>query len=137
MTSPRLLIAMLMLFVLAQVICNFMEGNQMIHAAEGEDISEAWEFTQTTSVDTLGTAITWIDKPIDFMKKVFAFDYNMFYDVYVGYTETTCTAAGGAWQSDSTCKFANDFTIIRYLLMCIGIIMWVELALVLRRLTLG
>lgn len=137
MSSPRLLIALFVFFVLAQVICNFYEGNQMLYAIN-TDLEDASSHTYTTSTDTTGTSITWIDKTIDFCEKVFAFDYSMFYDTYTGYTQTTCVSADGAWQSDSsTCRFTNDFTIVRYVLLCFGIVMWIELALVLRRLILG
>ena len=138
--STRLLIGVLFFYVLAQVICNIMEGESYIVTEDNQaEIVSMTDYSETTTTEAAtGGVVSFFDKSWTFISQLVFFDYALFYDIETGYTSATCATAGGTWQSgDSTCKIANQFTIIRILLMCIGVLIIIEVFLIGRRLTLG
>ena len=119
--STRLFIGILTFYILAQVICNFMEGNNMVTNANIIEAQENLEHQHTTTIDTGGTEGSFISKSVTFITKVVFFDYSMFYDI---------DPVTGA-------KTSNGFVIIRYLLIAIGVVMLIELAITFRKALLG
>ena len=84
------------------------------------DMTYMSQYSQTKSTDTAGnTADFWNigANTLGVIGKVVTFDYSLFYDV------DTVTGV----------KTANDFTIFRYILIAIGIVMVIEMVIVLRQ----
>ncbi len=133
--STRLFIGIITFFILAQVICNFVEGNSFLTGANVADIQAATNHTYTTTASSSGTGVSFVDKTVDFFDKLLFFDYSIFKDVDYSTTEAACAAIGGEWDSTiSACKTANDFAILRYMFIAIGLVMWIELAIVFKNL---
>lgn len=108
-----------MFYVLAQVICNFIDGTAMYTSANVADLSNATESSITTSTDSSGTPAQFISMGTGFFStigKIVFFDYTIFRN------------------TDGT---ANDWVILRYLLICIGIAIMVEMAIVFRQIIAG
>ena len=119
MISSRLFIGMIMFYIMAQLICNLVEGQSMVYGVS-TDMTSGTQYQQTTSTDTSGNkADFWTmgANTLSLIGKVVTFEYSLFYDV---------DPATGAVT-------ANDFSIIRYLLIAIGIVMVIELVIVLRQ----
>jgi hypothetical protein len=112
--SSKILIGMLMFYVICQVVCNFVGGNAMVTAANVADINNASSTSVTTSSDTSGTPAQYVTMGQSFFAaigKIAFFDYTVFRN------------------TDGT---ANEWVIIRYLLICIGIAILIEIAVVFR-----
>jgi hypothetical protein len=124
MGSPKLLIALIWIFILTQLFCNWFEDDTMY---TGTNISATDNTTQhylTSSTDTTGTPASFVSVTSaiwTFCSKLFLFDYSIFYD----YDPVTAT------------KTANFLALLQYLLIAIGVVMWVDLAITTRRLILG
>ncbi len=124
MNNPRMLISFLFLFTISQLVCNMFEGNEMYANMNISSADNATEFTTTTMGDSGGGTSTLVSAGNSiwhFMSKLLFFDYTIFYNV----------------DSVSGEKTANDFSIFRYLLICMGIVMWIDLALTLRKVIAG
>lgn len=119
--STRLWIGIITFYILAQIICNFVEGNNMVTDANIIEAQENLAHQHTTTVDTEGTSDSFISKAKDFITKIVFFDYSMFYDI---------DPASGE-------KTANNFVIIRYLLIAIGIVILVEASITFKKAILG
>jgi len=110
---------MIFFYVLAIVVCNVIEGAQMTQGISS-DLSYMTQYSQTKSTDTAGNvADFWTvgANTLSTFGKIVTFDYTMFKD----YDPATGTST------------ANDFSIFRYLLIAIGIVMVVEIVIVLRQ----
>ena len=136
--STRLFIGVITFYVLAQVICNFVEGNNYLTNANVAEIKTMTNTTLTSSASTTGTSTNFVDignTAIGTVKKLLFFDYSIFKDVDYSTTEAACTIIGGQWDSSiSACKTDNDFVILKYMFIAIGIVMFVELAIVFKSL---
>lgn len=114
-----LLLFFLSFWITAQVICNFVDGNDMVTSANVADLGSMASSTTTTSVDTTGTPATYVAMGTGFFEKVNKlafFDYTIFRNL------------------DGT---ANDFVIFRYFLIAIGLITIVMAAYVFRSIFVG
>lgn len=140
MIMPKVWIGVLFMFVLLTATFNGIEGNAM---TTNTDVSSLRGFVPsqiTTATETsTGTAQTTADTEVNIWDKIYQaafFDYTIFYDVrYDVATESDCTACSGYWQSaTSTCKVPNDWMILRYLLICLGIVWLMDFALFLKSL---
>jgi hypothetical protein len=117
--SSKILIGMLMFYVLCQVICNFVDGNAMVTSANVADLNNASATSVTTSADTSGTPAQYVTMATSFFAtigKIAFFDYTVFRNI------------------DGT---ANDWAILRYLLICVGIAILIEVAVVFRQIITG
>lgn len=117
--STKILIGLLMFYVLAQVICNFIDGSAMYSSTNVADLNSATESSVTTSSDSSGTPAQYISMGMGFFTtigKIAFFDYTIFRN------------------TDGT---ANDWVILRYLLICMGIAILVEMAVVFRQIISG
>lgn len=124
MGSPRLLIMLLWLFIGAQVICNWFENDDMYAGTNIAATENVTNYYISSSTDTSGVVTSFVDfgrEVAAFCGKLFLFDYSLFYNV----------------DSTTGAKTANDISILRYLLIAIGIVMWIDLALTGRRMLLG
>lgn len=118
MGNTGLMIGLIWFFMIAQVSCNFYGDRDMY---ENVDIRNqgAAEQSITTATDTEGTGVTWLDVGAgawDFITKLFAFNYPCF---------------------QNTDGSDNEFIIIRYLLIAVGFVMWIDIAYTIRRIARG
>lgn len=125
MTNWKAFVGIMWFFILCQLICNIWGGRDIYEDVAPYPISQnnadnSSMYLADQTIDSLGTSTSVpafnIVKIIDFLNKLFFFDYPVFEN------------------DDGT---DNDFIIIRWMLICIGIIMWIELFLLLRRMTVG
>jgi hypothetical protein len=117
--STKLFIGIIMFYIIAQVLCNIVDGNAMVTAANVADTGDLANSSVTTSTDSSGTPATYVSMAGSFFTtvgKVIFFDYTIFRNL------------------DGT---ANDFVILRYLLIAIGIVIIVETAIVFRQIIAG
>lgn len=118
MNNTGLMIGLIWFYIISQVCCNFYGGRAMYDNVDIQN-EGATNYTITTGADSQGTSITWIDTASsvwDWIKKLFAFDYACFQE------------ADGS---------PNDFFIFRILLIGISVVLWIDVALTLRRLVTG
>lgn len=109
----------LFFWITAQLLCNFVDGSNMLTDANVADIGSMSTSSTTTSVDTTGTPATYVAMGTDFFEtinKLVFFDYTLFRDL------------------DGT---ANDFIIFRYLLIAIGLVVLISAAIVFRSIFVG
>lgn len=114
-TSSKFLIGVIWIFLFAQLICNFYEGQTMYNNVTMEAFTQ---YDTTTQTDTLGTAIrapSIVDEVITALGRIFLFDYSIFKNIDVD------PDANGDYPD-------NGFVFIRYLLIAIGAVMWLQLA---------
>ena len=125
MTNWKAFVGIMWFFILAQMICNMWGGRDMYDNANpypiSVDKSDNYTIYQTDqTVDSLGKTTSVPNFDIgqvgDFFAKLFTFDYPIFEN------------------DDGT---DNDFVVIRWMLVCVGLIMWIELFLTIRRMILG
>ncbi len=124
MGSPKLLIALVWLYIGAQLICNVFEDNMMYANANISASDNTTEYSITESVGLTNDTASYFStgkEILRFFGKLFFFDYTIFKN-YDAITMTTT---------------ANDFAIVRYLLIGIGTIMFIDLLVTLRRLIFG
>lgn len=121
MQNTRLLIGLITFFILAQVICNFIEGNDMLTQANIDFTQNMTSHRYTTTTDIEGGEGTFVSKGIDFLSKLFIFDYSIFYDIDPVTGEKT----------------SNDFYIFRLFLIAVGIAMWIDAIITFRKMILG
>lgn len=117
--STRLFIGMITFYILAQVMCNVMDGNPMVQGVS-TDMTAGTQYSQVTSEDSnQNTANFWTmgASTLSTIGKIVVFDYSMFYEV----------------DPVTGVKTANDWSLIRYLLIAIGIVMIIEFVIVLRQ----
>lgn len=115
--SAKLWIGTIMFYIIAQVLCNVVDGSAMI--TNSTDLSGMTGSSVTQSQDTTGTPATYMSMGSNFFSslgKIIFFDYTVFRNV------------------DGT---ANDFVIIRYLLIAIGVVILIESAVVFRQILAG
>jgi len=137
MLPTKLLIGLLTFYILAQLICNALSGEDMLTSTNVIAISETPQTSATgvTEPDTGASAEFALPGSgfINRLKEIFLFDYPMFYDVRSGLSESQCSTAGGTWQSStSTCKIANDFSLFRYMLIVVGFVTLIGVGLALK-----
>lgn len=116
--STKILIGMLMFYVICQIVCNFIDGNAMAYNAN-MIADNASGTAITNSIDTSNTPAQYVTMSGSFFTtigKIAFFDYTVFRN------------------TDGT---ANEWVIIRYLLICIGIAILVEVAVVFRQIISG
>lgn len=107
----------MMFYIIAQVLCGIVDGSPMI--SDSSDLSGLASSSITSSQDTMGTPATYVSMGSNFFSslgKIVFFDYTIFRN------------------PDGT---ANDFAIIRYLLIAIGIAILIESAIVFRQILAG
>jgi len=117
--NAKLFMAFLMVYVIAQVLCNIVDGNTMFTGANLADTGKASSASLTSSADSSGTPASYVAMGNDFfstVSKMAFFDYSLFRNL------------------DGT---PNDWVIIRYLLICWGIVTLVEMAIVFRQIIAG
>lgn len=117
--NAKIWIGMLMFYVICQVVGNFVGGNAMVTGANVADLNNASSSSVTTSTDSAGTPAQYVSMGSSFFstaQKIAFFDYTMFRN------------------TDGT---ANEWVILRYLLICIGIYLLVDAAVVFRQLLSG
>lgn len=110
---------MLMFYVICQMVCNFVDGSAMVTSANVADLNNASSSTITQSTDSSGTPAQYVSMTTGFfgsITKIIFFDYTVFRN------------------TDGT---ANDWVILRYLLICIGIAILIEIAIVFRQIIAG
>ena len=115
--SAKLWIGTIMFYIIAQVLCNIVDGSAMITSST--DLAGLSESSVTQSQDTTGTPATYVSMGTGFFEslgKIVFFDYTVFRN------------------TDGT---ANDFAIIRYLLIAIGIVILIESAIIFRQILSG
>lgn len=116
--STKLLIGTLMFFIVAQVLCNIVDGSAM-YANTSAINDNMTQSSLTQSSDSSGTPATYVSMGQGFFSmfnKVVFWDFTIFRN------------------TDGT---PNDFVIIRYLLICIGIALLIELAVTMRQIIAG
>ena len=116
--STRLFIGMITFYILAIVVMNVIEGQPMVHGID-TDMTAGTQYNTVQSTDALGaTTNFWTlgANALGVIGKVVTFDYTIFKDVD--------PATGLA--------VPNDWAILRYILIAIGIIMIWETVIVLR-----
>lgn len=115
--SAKLWIGTIMFYIIAQVLCNIVDGSAMITSST--DLTGLSESSITQSQDTTGTPATYVSVSSNFFSslgKIIFFDYTIFRN------------------TDGT---ANDFAIIRYLLIAIGIVILIESVIIFRQILSG
>ena len=116
--ATRLLIGMITFYILATLICNVGEGQAMAHSIN-TDMEAGLGHNTVQSTDALGATTTFWTmgaNTLGLIWKVVAFDYSLFKDV----DPVTGTAT------------ANDWAILRYMLIAIGIAIVIDFIVVLR-----
>lgn len=117
--STKLFMAFLMFYVVAQVLCNISEGYSMYTGADISSLNSMTSASVTSSTDSSGTPASYVSMDNGFFTTVGRlafFDYSVFKN------------------ADGT---ANDWVLIRYLLICWGIVTLVEMAVVFRQIIAG
>jgi hypothetical protein len=117
--NTKIFMTFLMVYVIAQVLCNIVDGNTMFTNTNVADINSLSSASVTSSSDSSGTPAQYVamgDSFFTTIGKVAFFDYTLFRNL------------------DGT---ANDWVIIRYLLICWGIVTLVEAAVVFRQIIAG
>lgn len=115
--SAKLWIGTIMFYIIAQVLCNIVDGSAMI--TNSTDLSGLVDSSVTQSQDTTGTPATYFSMGTNFfasLGRIIFFDYTIFRNI------------------DGT---ANDFVLMRYLLIAIGIVILIESAIVFRQILTG
>lgn len=118
MNNSGLMIGLIWFYILSQLACNFYGDRNMYDNVDIQN-EGAVDYTITTGADTQGISTTWVDTAAsvwDWGTKLFAFDYACFQ------------------ESDGS---PNDFLILRLLLIGISVVLWIDIALTLRRLSMG
>lgn len=108
-----------MFYVLAQVWCNATDGLYMLTSANAADIGDLTSSSVTASTDSSGAPAQYVAMGSSFFTtvgKVVFFDYTIFKN------------------TDGT---PNDWSLLRYFLIAIGIAVLVDAALVFRQLLAG
>jgi hypothetical protein len=118
MTRPNTLIALMVFFVLAQILCNWVEDNPLVYNASPNILVGSDD--KTIPID-IQAPLTFVNRIINFCGDLFLFDYSVFKDV----DPVTGVATD------------NDFVIFRYILICFGVVMWTDVLLTARRLIFG
>lgn len=121
MTNLKVWIGMMMFMVLATMACNVLENNDMIMPDNVAEIQALTEHSSTTSVSSTGESVTFIDKSWGFVSRLVLFDYSVFKQVDPNTGEIT----------------DHPLVVIRYLLICIGVGLIIDLFIIARRVTLG
>ena len=115
--STKLWIGIIMFYIIAQVLCNIVDGLAMMTSTD--DLAGLSSSSITQSQDTTGTPATYVSMAGGFFSslgKIIFFDYTIFRNL------------------DGT---PNDFVLIRYLLMAIGIVILIESAVIFRQILSG
>ena len=115
--SAKLWIGTIMFYIIAQVLCNIVDGSAMITSSS--DLSGLSDSSITQSQDTTGTPAAYFSMGQNFFSslgRIIFFDYTVFRNI------------------DGT---ANDFALIRYLLIAIGVVILIESAVVFRQILTG
>ncbi len=115
--STKLWIGTIMFFIIATICCNVVDGNNMITSTS--DLAGLQSSSVTSSQDTSGTPATYFSMGANFFSslwKMVTFDYTVFRN------------------TDGT---PNDWVVIRYLLIAVGIAIIIETALVFRQILSG
>jgi hypothetical protein len=116
--ATRLLIGMITFYILATLICNVGEGQAMAHSID-TDMEGGLGHNTVQSTDALGATTTFwtaTTNTLALIWKVVWFDYSVFKDVD--------PATGD--------PVANDWAIVRYMLIAIGIAIVIDFIVVLR-----
>jgi hypothetical protein len=119
MSNIKVFISILAFYVAAQLLCNIVDGNAMYTSANVSDLGSLSSSSVTTSSDTSGAPASYVAPGNNFftvINKIAFFDYTIFRNV------------------DGT---VNDWVILRYFFICIGIALLVDAALVFRQLIAG
>lgn len=117
--STKLFIGTLMFYIIAQILCNIVDGNDMITNSNTADIGGLSTSSVTMSSDTSNTPAQYVSMGGSFFTtvgKLVFFDFSIFRN------------------TDGT---PNDWVVLRYLLMAIGLLLLVEAALVFRQIVAG
>lgn len=119
--STRLFIGVLTFYIMAQIICNFVEGNNMVTNANIIEAQEDLQHSTTTTTDIAGTEDTFFSNAKDTITRIVFFKYSIFYDV----------------DPDTGEQTANQFVVIRYLLFGLGIAILFEVGYLFKKTILG
>ena len=117
--STKLFIGTLMFYVIAQILCNICDGNAMVTNTNVADIGGLGTSSVTTSTDSSGTPAQYVAMGSSFFTvvgKLVFFDFTVFKNL------------------DGT---SNDWIILRYLLICLGIMLLVETAIIFQQIVAG
>jgi len=120
----KIFIGLLMLWILGQMACNWIEGQEMLTDTDMMHVSNLTETRSFNVADTSGTDLTAVSMGVGFfdtVKEIFLFDFSFFYD----------------YDANTGLLTPNNFMILRYFLLCVVIACLIELALTLRSLILG
>lgn len=115
--SAKFMIGVFTLYFLGAIICGWFDGQTTIYNATNVvDMGKLGEYSSVTGVETTGETsniFQWAGNTKDAIVKIIEFDYSFWYDSYTGYTETTCEAADGRWNSsNSLCRFPNAWEVV-------------------------
>lgn len=116
MTNIKLFIGLIMFYVLAQVWCNATDGLYMLTNANASDLGDLSSSSVTTSTDSSGAPAQYVAAGASFFTtvgKVVFFDYTIFKN------------------TDGT---PNDWSLLRYLLIVMGLAILVDAGIVFRQL---
>jgi hypothetical protein len=119
MTNIKIFIGMLMFYILAQLWCNATDGLYMLTNANAADLGDLSSSSVTSSTDSSGAPAQYVSAGASFFTtigKVIFFNYTIFKNI------------------DGT---PNDWSLLRYFLMVIGIAILVDAAIVFRQLFSG
>ena len=125
-TSSKVLIGMITFFLLATLMLNWYEGNAM---TDNTNILSDSEYeTTTTNPDTSGDVImTMVQGVLDFGSGIIEFVNKYFLFDYICFRDLNATPYTNA-QGDTEYPY-NDFVILRWMLVAIGIVILIQLAL--------
>lgn len=117
--SVKALIFVFMLWISLQAIGNWFDGQTDILTAQDVDVfAQVGSVTTVTSTETTGESSSffqWGKNAMDNIKKIVLFDYSFWYTNYMGYTATTCTTAGGKYNSTTlVCSIPNSWHVLWY-----------------------
>ena len=117
--SVKALIFVFSLWISMQGICNWFDGQtDILTASDVAVLSEAGSFATVAGVEPTGeSSLVWqiSAKVQTALNKILFFDYSFWYVTYAGYTEATCEAADGQWDSvNSLCQFPNSWKVLHY-----------------------
>jgi hypothetical protein len=119
MTSPKVMIGLIILFVIAQILCNWVDNKPMMSGTNPNILVDP-NTNRPIPID-INTPVTVVNSVVKFCSELFFFDYTVFYNI----DPITGVATD------------NDFVIIRWALIAFGLVMWLDILLTGRRLIFG
>jgi hypothetical protein len=117
--SVKALIFVLTLWITLQAIGNWFDGQTDILTAQDVSVfQDVGSVSAVTSTETTGESsnfFNWGSNTMNAINKILFFKFSFWFENFSGYTVTTCTAAGGEFNSaTSVCSIPNAWHLIWY-----------------------